>query len=343
MESGASLEQLSVDTLMRVAFGFQASRVVAAALELQIFTRLAGAGKTLPALVEELHIAAEPTRDVVDALVAMGFLQRGDEGVICNSEVAGTFLVSSSSSYIGEFLRVTGERHYANFGKLAALLRTGQPQSPESQGAASIFDTFTRNPEQFRDWLRQMSGMAQLWGKQAASLLPLSSCKTFVDIGGAEGAFSAIIAQTNAQIEGMVLDFPAVEPIFTDYVRQLGLEKRLRFQAGDYKKDPIPSVDLVTCAHVLHSETPQSRLTLLRAAHHALNPGGFVAVIDFMVDDDRRDVPALLASLAMRLETRDGFESNVGSLVGWLHESGFELVLSERLNSGQTLVVGKKR
>jgi hypothetical protein len=66
----------TIDAIMQVGLGFWASKTLLSAIEMEVFTELAGRGEDLNTLQGRLGLHARSARDFLDALVALGFLQR---------------------------------------------------------------------------------------------------------------------------------------------------------------------------------------------------------------------------------------------------------------------------
>src|SRR5262245_38133312 len=66
--------------ILQVGFGFWASKVLLSAVELDLFTKLGEGPRTAGDLESGLGLHRRGSRDFLDALVALGFLQRDGDG-----------------------------------------------------------------------------------------------------------------------------------------------------------------------------------------------------------------------------------------------------------------------
>ena len=66
----------------------------------------------------------------------------------------------------------------------------------------------------------------------------------------------------------------AVRPIFEEYVDSHGLGDRLRFYAGDFFEDPLPTADVLVMGHILHDWDLPTKKMLVKKAFDALPVGG---------------------------------------------------------------------
>jgi hypothetical protein len=99
----------------------------------------------------------------------------------------------------------------------------------------------------------------------------------------------------------------------------------------------------VLFGHVLHDWGEPERKALLANAFRAVEPGGFVAVYDPMIDDDRSTkASSLLVSLNMLLATPGGAEYTPAQCAAWMTGAGFVQPTSVALNDHDTLVTARK-
>ena len=162
-------------------------------------------------------------------------------------------------------------------------------------------------------------------------------------VGCAQGGCSTVIAAAHPHLSGIGFDLPPVRPIFEAYAAERGLADRLRFQAGDFFADPLPSADVVIMGHILHDWDLPKKQMLLAKAYEALPPGGAVIVYEALIDDDRRENAfGLLMSLNMLIETQGGFDFTGADCIGWMRLAGFREATVRPLNGPNSMVIGRK-
>ncbi len=127
----------SMEAIMQVGLGFWASKTLLSAIEMEVFTELASHAEDLNALQGRLGLHPRSARDFLDALVALGFLQRAN-GKYSNTPSTDKFLDKRKPSYVGGVLEMANRRLYPFWGNLTAALRTGELQN-EAKGAGPIF------------------------------------------------------------------------------------------------------------------------------------------------------------------------------------------------------------
>jgi SAM-dependent methyltransferase len=329
------------EKIMQVGLGFWPSKVLLSAIEMGLFTELARKPGDLGDLRSRLGLHPRSAHDFLDALVALGFLERQDETYL-NTPATELFLDRGKLSYIGGILEMANQRLYPFWGHLTEALRTGSPQNEAKRGG-NFFEALYADPARLTGFLRAMSGLSQPANIAIAQQLPWAKYHSFVDIGTAQGDLAVQIAQHNPHVVGVGFDLGPVGPVFSDYVAAHGLSERLRFVAGDFFADALPQADVVLMGHILQDWRQDEKQTLIRKAYEALPEGGALVVYDPIIDDERRvNAFGLLMSLNMLIETPGGFDYTGADCSGWMNAAGFRETRVEHLAGPDSMVIGTK-
>jgi len=332
---------LSPERLLQLGLGFFAPRTLLSAVELGLFTALARGPLDEAQLRERLGLSPRSARDFLDALVALGVLQR-QAGRYRNAPDANAFLDRNKPAYAGGMLEMAAARLYPFWGSLTEALRTGLPQN-EARTGGDMFTALYADPERLRGFLSAMTGVSSASARAIARRFPWKKYRTFIDIGGAQGCLSVQVALAHKHLHGGEFDLPQVAPIYEDYVRSFGLDGRLKFQAGDFFRDPLPQADVLVMGHILHDWNLQEKHLLLQKAYAALPRHGVLIVYDAMIDNARsRNVAGLLMSLNMLIETAGGFDYTPADCRGWMKATGFRRTSVVALTRTESMVVATK-
>ncbi|MCL5744669.1 MAG: acetylserotonin O-methyltransferase [Acidobacteria bacterium] len=329
------------ERILATAFGFWSAKTLLSAVELGVFRELAKGPLELEALRERLGLHHRGARDFFDALVAMGMLERNGS-TYSNTPEADLFLDPAKPTYVGGMLEMANSRLYPSWGSLTEALRTGLPQN-ELENATDQFAALYSDPGRLRTFLSAMTGITGATARVVARKFPWQDCRTFCDVGTAQGALLVEIARAHQHVSAYGFDLPVVKPIFEEYVGAFGLNGRARFHAGDFFREPLPHADVLVMAHILHDWGLQNKLMLLRKAYEALPKGGSLVVIEALIDDDRRkNAMGLLMSLNMLVETTEGFDYTGADCARWMRETGFRSVRVEHLTGPDSMVIATK-
>lgn len=334
-------DELSHDRIMEIGTGFWAAKTLLSAVELGLFGALAGGPLDLAALTARLGLHPRSARDFFDALVALGMLDRR-EGRYSNTAETDHYLDPAKPSYIGGILEMLNGRLYGFWGRLTEALRTGAQQN-EARDGQDLFEALYRDPARLEGFLRAMTGISLANARAIAAAFPWRERQSFCDVGAAQGGFAVELASAHPHLSGIGFDLPPVGPIFERYATARGVADRLRFQSGDFFRDPLPQADVLVMGHILHDWDLPTKKMLLGKALAALPAGGALIVYEALIDDERRtNVPGLLVSLNMLIETMGGFDYTGADCVGWMREVGFARAGVEPLGHHYGMVIGVK-
>jgi O-methyltransferase domain/Dimerisation domain len=331
---------ITPEAIMQVGMGFWGSKALLSAVEMELFTELAKHPEGLEAIRLRLGLHERGARDFLDALVALGFLERED-GIYRNTPDTDLFLDKGKPSYIGGILEMANSRLYPFWADLTEALRTGHPQNEVKHGQEPFFELLYADPARLKEFLKAMTGVSHGANMAIARALPWDDYETFVDIGTAQGDLVVQIAEANPHLRGTGFDLPVVEPVFEEYAARSSAADRITFRGGDFFNDPIPSADVVLMGHILHDWSVAEKRMLIGKAYEALPEGGSLVVYEALIDDERRsNAFGMLMSLNMLIETYDGFDFTGADCQGWMAEAGFRESRVEALMGPEGLVIG---
>jgi hypothetical protein len=335
-------ERLSPGKILQTGLGFWASKTLLSAVEMGVFTELASRPERFEVLSARLGLHPRSSRDFLDALTALGFLQRTGD-VYSNTPDTDQFLDRKKRTYVGGILEMANHRLYPFWGNLTEALRTGQPQNEVKGGGPGIFETLYADPARLKQFLAAMTGISQGANMTIALAFPWKNYKTFVDVGTAQGDLAAQVALANNHVRGQGFDLPQVGPIFKEYIAGLGLSDRVGFAEGSFFTDDLPKADVVMMGHILHDWDLPTKKMLVKKAFDAVPAGGALIVYESIIDDDRsKNVFGLLMSLNMLIETPGGFDYTGADCAGWMREAGFSSTRVEPLVGPDSMVIGVK-
>lgn len=321
-------KQITPTRIMQVGMGFMGTKTLLAAVRFDLFTHLSAGPMTGAEIQRKLGLHPRSLYDFLDALVALGFLER--EGLkenarYRNTDETATFLDSQKPTYIGGLLEMANNRLYKFWGRLEEGLRTGLPQNEITESGTSLFEVLYNDPIRLKEFISAMRG-AQMGAIMAfAGQFDFSRYATLCDIGGASGALAVQVARSNSHMTCVSADLPAVQPIAEEYIEAAGLNDRVKTISLDFFASPtFPKADVITMGNILHDWGLDDKKMLIKKSYDALPKGGALVVMENIIDDDRRsNVSGLLMSLNMLIETGEGFDYTFRDFEAWVTEAGF--------------------
>ncbi len=335
-------EILTPEKIMQVGLGFWASKTLLSAVEMELFTELAKRPEDFATLRGRLGLHPRAAHDFLDALVALGFLNRKD-GVYSNTPETDLFLDKNKPEYIGGMLEMANHRLYPYWGSLTEAVRTGKPQNEAKDGGPDLFEALYADPARLKEFLKAMTGISRGANMAIAKLVPWGDYRTFVDVGAAQGDLAVQIALANPHLTGIGFDLEEVGPVFEEYVEACGVQDRLSFAGGSFFDAPLPNADVVTMGHILHDWDLETKKMLIGKAYDALPEGGAFVVYEALIDDDRStNAFGLMMSLNMLIETPGGFDYSGADCREWMLEAGFRSTSQHHLVGPDSMMIAIK-
>ena len=302
----------SLASLMQASRAFQESRVLLTALELDVFTTL-GDGATAAKVSSKLKTDPRATEMLLNALVALGALFKRD-GIFCCTE---------ESKALGP----------ARMG-LMHMVHLWNTWSTLTDCVQSGKATATRGPESFpeartRAFIAAMHARAQENAEQTARLSGIRDAKRMLDVGGGSGAYSIAFAKACPALQAEILDLGAVVPLAEEYLREAGLQNRVRVRPGDMlTTDFGQGYDLVLLSAVCHMWGEEDNRALIKRCAQALLPGGHLVIREFILDEDRTAPPfAAIFALNMLVGTEHGNTYTENEYRTWIGEAGMSAIV----------------
>lgn len=323
----------SVAPLMELATSFWAFKTLAAALELELFSRLSGTRGTTPReLAALLGTAERPAEMLLTGCAALGLLGKS-AGRYRNSRLAEEFLVLGRTYYFGGFVEMLDRRLYPGWAKLVEAIRTNRPTTWDPDRQASLFDG--ADPVMLAHFWEGMHSISSATGRVLASKVDLRRHRRLLDVGGGSGAYDIELCRRHRQLRATVYDLPHVAEIASRKAAEAGLASRIGTQAGDFFADALYPAghDLILLSMILHDWSEQDGRRILRKCWEALPEGGALIVCELLVNDAKTGPPpGALMSLNMLIETTGGRNYTAAEYTTWLRETGFRKVRKLRLD-----------
>lgn len=319
------------DELMGMIRGYQESRIMLTAVELDVFTAIV-AGATAAEVAKRCRTERRATELLLNALVALGVVQLQGE-TYRNSPVAARFLVANSPDDARTALRHNLSL-WATWSSLTEAVREGH--------VSLRAEMHERDDDWTVPFIAAMHRGAAARAPSVVAAVGAGSVKRMLDVGGGSGAYAIAFAQANPELTAVVLDLPTVLPITESHIEEAGLSKRVTTLAGDLRKNDLgKNYDLIFLSSICHMLGPEGNRDLLARAARALAPSGRVAIQDFILEPDRtKPRQAVLFALNMLVGTEAGSTYTEEEYASWLKAAGLSAVHRIRLPGPADLMIG---
>jgi len=314
------------EDLMAGARSFMESRILLSAIELDVFSAVAG-GASREEVAARIEGAPRATGMLLDALTALGALEKRE----------GRYACTEASRRLGPGR--PGLMHTVNLWKvwsnLTESVRTGTTVAGERLGG--------QDPRWTEAFIEAMHNRAKVLAPALVAQVGAAGAGRMLDVGGGPGTFALAFAQAEPGLRAEVLDIEAVLPIARRHIAEAGLGDRVIARAGDLRCDPFgEGYDLILVSAICHMLDEAENRDLLRRCAQALAPGGRLVIRDFILDPDRttpRD--GALFAVNMLVGTRGGGTYTEAEYLAWLGEAGLGEVT--RLEGAEQVLVARKK
>ncbi|MDR0390813.1 MAG: methyltransferase domain-containing protein [Planctomycetaceae bacterium] len=274
----------AVKTLEGYSHSYQSICIIGAAAELDLFTPLIRSPLTASILAGQRETDLRATVMLLDALCAIGILQKSDDDdplYSVQSEFCEQLDIDHPKTYIPMLRhRINCIRQWI---ELSRVLKTGKPQ----QKGVSILG----QEEDYRSFVLAMNSVGIGFAVGVVDSLESAGCLNFkhlLDVGGASGTYTREILQRLPNTKATIFDLP---PAIEEANKRFGgteFESRVRLVAGDFYFDELPKgCDFAWVSAIIHQLDRVQSQSLYQKIYRAIDDGGVIAVRDFVMQSNR--------------------------------------------------------
>lgn len=300
--------------LLQLSGGYWGACALHAGVKLDVFTPLAERPRSAPELAGALKTDARGLAMLLNALAAMGLVEKSSDAYAATS-FAAEFLARTSPQYLGHIIL---HHHHlmAGWARLDEAVKSGGPiRESVSRGG---------NEEARESFEMGMFNLAMLTAPRIVPHIDLSGRRRLLDLGGGPGTYAIHFCLQNPELTAVVYDLPSTRRFAEKTIARFDLADRVVFKEGDFIAGELPAgFDVAWLSHILHGEGPAGCAVILEKTVASMKPGGLILVQEFILDDTRDGplFPALF-SLNMLLGTEAGRSYSLGDLFAMLTAAG---------------------
>jgi (2Fe-2S) ferredoxin/precorrin-6B methylase 2 len=321
------------DDFMERIRGFQESRIMLTAVELDIFSAVRQ-GATASQVAAVIGAAPRSTEMLLNALTAMELLSKAGDRYR-NTPLTERFLVAGSPNNIRMSL-MHSVQLWGRWSTMTDAVRKGSTVVERKRSS---------EPDQWTTaFIAAMHSNASARAPQIIGAIDMSGVKRVLDVGGGSGAYSIAFAHAHSQLQVDILDLPAVVPLAQRNISEAGVTGQVHLRQADMLVDEFGvGYDLVFISQICHQFGPDQNRDLFAKSFRALNKGGRIVVQDFILESNRTSPKnAALFSLNMLVGTEKGSSYSEDDYRDWLNVGGFGEIEHVRIPGPTGLMVGKK-
>lgn len=267
--------------LFDIGAGFVYSQILAAAVELDLFNRLAAGPATAESLAGPLGLSPSAAERLLKGGVALRLFERRSGGRY-GLGALGHAMVGDAG--LAGMIRHHA-RLYADLAAPVALLRgdVAETQLRQYWPYAQADRPSDLSPKEVDAYSTLMSASQTLVAGEVLHACRLDRRSCLLDVGGGEGTFLTAVAPAAPHLKLMLLDLPAVARRAAARFAAAGLKDRATAHGANFLSDPWPQgADTISFVRVVHDLNDADAATVLARAHAALPANGELIIAEPM-------------------------------------------------------------
>ncbi|MDI6895494.1 MAG: methyltransferase [Bacillota bacterium] len=311
------------------------SAAVAAALESQLFWRLAEQPQTVGSVSEALGIPLKRCHHWLELLAGLGLLQRRDEAYVPSPTARAAILDAYSPETWALLAEESRERYPAGQDLAHHIGRPGSVWEAQGRRPPDYVAQMAQSPERARRFTRMLYEIHRPLAAELAETLDMTGVRRLMDLGGGSGVVSLALLNRHPDLTAVVVDIANVCVAGREICATSPAAERLAYHAADFLQDELPSgFDMVLeCDVGIYGEA------LFRKLRTVLNPGGRLVIVDELAHPAR--VPSLsrlIHAFRASLADPDSTTPTAAEVQSLLTQAGFRLVPEQILSRGEVVI-----
>lgn len=322
--------------------GYWKSGILKAAVELDVFSRIAAGTNTVEQLAGNCGVKERGMHVLLDSLCGLHLLGQ-EAGRYTLGPLAQRFLVKGEPSYIGSAIHAfVLPEDWEVMGRIEQAIREGGP----------LLRGGTREEQ---SWEKTAMGLVPLGmhvGQIMCDLLGIDEQgeqggRRVLDIACGSGVYGYSLLQRDRTATVTDFDLKSVlNTVAAKVAHEMGVADRVLYRPGDIEAPDFgrDAFDIAIISHILQGYGPTSIQGILEKICEALVPGGVLVIHEFVPDEERsaKSLPLLFA-VFMFVVTAGGGTYTFSEYSKWLSEAGFENPKLHDLPTQTSLIMAQKK
>ncbi|HPC74463.1 MAG TPA: methyltransferase [Syntrophales bacterium] len=272
------MNPVSQEYVLRLARHFMESRILLTGAELNLFTLLSDSSLSAGEIAVRTGSDVSALTVLLDALAAMGLLDKQGETYRCESEACRHLSEKTPDSVLAMVLH--GAHLWRRWSGLTDVVRGGRPSGKSARSS--------RNAEEMKAFIGAMHAVAAPLADRIVATVKPGDARALIDVGGASGTYTIAFLRAVPGMKATLFDRVGVMEMARERMEKEGMLDRVRLVGGDFYRDELPKGhDLALLSAIIHQNSAGQNLSLFQKVFHSLNAGGRIIIRDYVMEPDR--------------------------------------------------------
>lgn len=324
------------DPIINLALGYQASQVLFAAINLDLFTILERGAKGISDIAAQVESDEGALSRLLDTLVSFNLLEE-KKGFFCNAKRSSQYLVKGKKNYLGNAIH-HGMNLWDFWKQLDEQIKHGKGRGPKDEQLRDY-------PHRLRDYLYAMDDFAEFKAERISNLLSIKKYSNMLDVGCGQGTYPLTFASQNNNLRCTLLDLEPTIAYTRERIQRSRFKNRMSIQPCQILEDEIPGdeYDLIFMSNLIHAYGESDVQTILEKAWAKAATNADIVIHDYILHNSRHGPrKASLFDLTMFVGTPRGRCYTMDDIKRLLGRLGVSDVKKIPVRLGSSLVIGMK-
>jgi SAM-dependent methyltransferase len=324
----------TLDSIMTMARGFMASRVLLSGAELDIFSLLAQEPLTAEKIASAKRADLRAMTILLDALSALGFLVKRKGRYQTEPSAMGLLASQAPESILPMVLHMGAV--WRNWSQITDIVLGKTQAGMRKKGALADAN--------IKAFIGAMHVVGSKMAPKVVAAIDPGPARHLIDVGGGSGTYTLAFLAAVPEMKATLFDLPPVIEMARERAQAAGLAHRVTLVAGDFYRDELPEGhDLAILSAIIHQNSPEQNEKLFGKIYRCLDGGGRIVIRDHVMSPDRTQPPeGALFAVNMLAGTSGGGTYTFDEIKAGLTAVGFTRIRLMQTMAMFSLVEGFK-
>jgi predicted O-methyltransferase YrrM len=318
---------------------YSADLLLAAAVHLDLFSRLETQVMDRHGICSTLGIQDRPADVMMTLFAAMGLVERRDDGYGL-TPLSRSFLIQGSPRSLLPYFASMGERSVCR--EMLNVLRTGKPANWADTNQQE-WKSAMEDADFAESFTAAMDSRGAYFAPLLAKCLNCRDRRRLLDIGGGSGIYACHLVREYPHLEASILEKPPPAAVAGGFIETMGLSERIGIVAGDMFQEIPAGHDVHLFSNVLHDWDMGNVERILARSFEALMPGGSIAIHDTHINASKTGPLEVAEYSVLLMHSTEGKCYSVSEMSVLLEAAGFVDIEFVPMKCHRSLIAARKR